>query len=107
MIPPPTHASTGKVVAAVAVPQAEPTTPAVKQTAVPGIPPDVFRAVTSTPAVPVTAVVALPAPTATNRPAPAATTEAHLNDVLADVERTILAIKQKSATTNAAGTKKP
>jgi len=102
--PPPAH--TGKVAVVASAPAASTNVPGTPQTAAPGVPPDVFRAATSTPAVPVAVAPGVPA--ATNRATSvASTTETRLNDVLADVERTIQAIKQKSAATNAAVTKKP
>ena len=104
---PPAATPTGKVTSAAATPAKEQTPPIAKQTVAPGLPPDVFRAVTSTPAVPVTVAVNPPMPAATNRAASAAVAETRLDDALANVERTIQAIKQKNAPTNAATTKKP
>jgi hypothetical protein len=68
------------------------------------VPPDLFRALNSTPAVPT------PPPVPTNRVAAptAAAAETRLTDTLADVERAILSIRQRrAAITNAPGAAKP
>lgn len=81
--------STDKVAAVATPAAAESNVPAVKPATVMGVPPDVFRAVTSTPSVPVMA-----------RVVPAATADTRLDDALADVERTLQSLKRKNATTN-------
>lgn len=104
--PPPAVAAT-KPAAVVAPPPAESNAPAVKPVFAIGVPPDAFRAVTSTPAVPLMVEVTPTAPAVTNRPASIATAETRLDDALADVERTIQALKKRNTTNNAATMRTP